>query len=39
MLTSGDDLQTTAENLVRAANAHGGADNVSVILVKLIEIP
>jgi serine/threonine protein phosphatase PrpC len=37
MLTSGDDLQTTAENLIRAANAHGGADNVSVILVKLVE--
>jgi serine/threonine protein phosphatase PrpC len=37
MLTSGDDLATTAENLIRAANAHGGADNVSVILVKLVE--
>ncbi len=35
MLTSGDDLQTTAENLIRAANTHGGADNVSVILVKV----
>jgi serine/threonine protein phosphatase PrpC len=39
MLTSGDDLQTTAENLIRAANAHGGADNVSVILVKVVETP
>lgn len=36
MLTSGDDLPTTAENLVRAANAHGGADNVSVILIKTL---
>jgi serine/threonine protein phosphatase PrpC len=34
MLTSGDDLQTMTENLVRAANTHGGADNISVILVK-----
>jgi protein phosphatase len=34
MLTSGDDLATTADNLIRAANAHGGADNVSVILVR-----
>lgn len=39
MLTSGDDLKTTAENLIRAANAHGGADNVSVILIKLTELP
>jgi protein phosphatase len=34
MLSSGDDLATTADNLIRVANAHGGADNVSVILVK-----
>lgn len=36
MLTSGDDLETTADNLIRAANAHGGADNVSVILVRAV---
>jgi PPM family protein phosphatase len=36
MLTSGDDLETTAENLVRAANAHGGADNISVIVIKAL---
>lgn len=36
MLTSGDDLATTADNLIRAANAHGGADNVSVILVRAL---
>jgi serine/threonine protein phosphatase PrpC len=34
MLTAGEDLAATADNLIRAANAHGGADNVSVILVK-----
>jgi serine/threonine protein phosphatase PrpC len=34
MLSSGDDIATTADNLIRVANAHGGADNVSVILVK-----
>jgi PPM family protein phosphatase len=34
MMTSGDDLQTTAANLVRAANANGGSDNVSVILAR-----
>lgn len=38
MLTSGDDLQTTVENLVRAANTHGGADNVSVILVHALQV-
>jgi serine/threonine protein phosphatase PrpC len=34
MLTSVDDLPTMVENLVRAANTHGGADNVSVIPVR-----
>jgi serine/threonine protein phosphatase PrpC len=36
MLSAGADLETTAANLVRTANAHGGADNVSVVLVKVI---
>ena len=38
MMTSGEDLGTTAANLIRAANAHGGADNVSVILLRASEV-
>jgi serine/threonine protein phosphatase PrpC len=38
MMTSGEDLGTTAQNLIRAANAHGGADNVSVILLRCSEV-
>jgi protein phosphatase len=33
MLTSGDPLEQTCDALVRMANANGGADNVSVVLV------
>jgi len=38
MMTSGDDMPTTVENMVRAANTHGGADNISVILVKALQV-
>jgi serine/threonine protein phosphatase PrpC len=37
MMTSGDDLQTVATNLVRAANANGGTDNITVVLARLVE--
>lgn len=39
MLTSGDDLPTVGQNLVRAANANGGADNISVVLMKSAPAP
>jgi protein phosphatase len=35
MLTSGESLEDTAATLVRAANTHGGADNISVIVVRV----
>jgi len=34
ILTAGESLDETAAMLIRAANNHGGADNVSVILVR-----
>jgi protein phosphatase len=34
MLTSGEALDGMVQTLIRAANAHGGADNVSVIVVR-----
>src|SRR5215831_16176325 len=34
MLTAGESLEDTAATLIRAANTHGGADNISVILVR-----
>ena len=37
MMTSGDELETIAQNLVRAANANGGNDNITVILLRAIE--
>jgi protein phosphatase len=33
IMTSGEPLDTIGENLVRAANANGGTDNITVILV------
>lgn len=32
IMTAGDPLETTAENLVRAANNNGGTDNITVVL-------
>lgn len=39
ILTSGDDLAVMGQNLVRAANAQGGADNISVILLRASAAP
>lgn len=32
IMTAGDSLESTAENLVRAANNNGGTDNITVVL-------
>lgn len=34
IMTSGEPLETVADNLVRAANCNGGTDNITVILVE-----
>jgi protein phosphatase len=34
VINSGDDVETKAKNLVTLANAHGGLDNITLILVK-----
>lgn len=34
IMTGGDTLEVTAENLVRAANNNGGSDNITVVLVQ-----
>jgi serine/threonine protein phosphatase PrpC len=34
IMTSGDSLETVAENLIRAANNNGGTDNITVVLVQ-----
>jgi len=35
ILTSGEPLDTIAENLIRAANANGGTDNITVIVMSV----
>ncbi len=36
MMTTDEDLDTMTKTLIRAANNHGGSDNVSVILVRAV---
>jgi serine/threonine protein phosphatase PrpC len=33
-MTSGESLEVTADNLIRAANNNGGSDNITVVLVQ-----
>ena len=35
IMTSGESLQAITENLIRAANANGGTDNITVIVVQI----
>jgi serine/threonine protein phosphatase PrpC len=32
IMTAGDPLEVTADNLIRAANNNGGSDNITVVL-------
>jgi serine/threonine protein phosphatase PrpC len=36
IMTAGDNLDEVADNLVRAANANGGADNITVVCLALV---
>lgn len=37
MMMSGDPAETVAENLIRAANANGGTDNITVVVVSIYD--
>jgi serine/threonine protein phosphatase PrpC len=39
IMTSGEPLDAVADNLVRAANANGGSDNITVVLLEIFEEP
>jgi serine/threonine protein phosphatase PrpC len=39
IMTSGETLDAVADNLVRAANANGGSDNITVVLVAVFASP
>jgi serine/threonine protein phosphatase PrpC len=36
IMTSGETLEVVAANLIRAANANGGADNITVIALAIL---
>jgi serine/threonine protein phosphatase PrpC len=38
MLTC-DELETAVERLIDSANAHGGADNIGVVVAELLQEP
>ena len=38
IMTSGESLDVMVANLIRAANANGGADNITVVLARVVHM-
>ena len=37
IMTSGESLEVVADNLIRSANANGGSDNITVVVVSVFD--
>ena len=39
IITSGENIDQIADNLIRAANSNGGTDNITVVLIQVFADP